>query len=139
MLERDCIQARGFRNLYDENGEKTGFQIRVRLVYYRGIWLSQLRPGKVIIDGEEILPKDIIWEVGGQRYTVNEIKGAGNAHWDVTNPAIVYVKKKGGLKEGYHTVKIEYRFSSSYMPPAIDTLISETMTGDHTRRLLLVD
>ena len=33
MLERDVIQTRGFRNI-EENGEVTGFQIRVRSDYF---------------------------------------------------------------------------------------------------------
>ena len=52
MLEKQIIQYIGFRNTYDENGEATGFEFRMRLNYYRGVWLSQLRLGSIIVDGE---------------------------------------------------------------------------------------
>jgi len=52
MLEKECIQARGFRNV-TEQGSTIGFQVAFRSLYYRGVWLSQLRPATVIVDGEK--------------------------------------------------------------------------------------
>lgn len=69
MLEREIIQLRGFRNL-KLDGEIVGFQFRIRLNYYRGVWLSMLRPGIVTIDGEKIDPRDITWELGGKSFTI---------------------------------------------------------------------
>ena len=51
MLEKECIQSRGFRNV-TENGEVVGFQVAFRSLYYRGVWLSQLRPATLRVDGE---------------------------------------------------------------------------------------
>ena len=51
MLEFEQIQQRGFRNA-KENGKIVGVQIPVKLTYYRGVYLSQIRPGYVVIDGE---------------------------------------------------------------------------------------
>ena len=42
-MEREVIQSVGFRNI-KKDGEVVGFQLKVRLPYYRGIFLSQLRP-----------------------------------------------------------------------------------------------
>lgn len=52
-MEKEVIQSVGFRNI-KENGKITGFQFKVRLPYYRGIFLSQLRPGTLYIDGEKL-------------------------------------------------------------------------------------
>ena len=51
-MEKEVIQSVGFRNI-KENGKITGFQFKVRLPYYCGIFLSQLRPGTLYIDGEK--------------------------------------------------------------------------------------
>lgn len=51
-MEKEVIQSVGFRNT-KENGEVTGFQFKVRLPYYRGVFLSQLRPGTLYVDGEK--------------------------------------------------------------------------------------
>ncbi|CAJ1226436.1 DUF6379 domain-containing protein [Lactiplantibacillus xiangfangensis] len=139
MLEKDLIQARGFKNTVSEDGTVTGFQVRVRLVYYRGIWLSQIRPGSVFVDGEEYKPDQIKWKFGNKVYSVDELSQTGDIMWNLLEPATLFVVKPGGLSMGYHDVKVDYLFSSSYMPPVIDTLISETTTGDHKRKLLLVE
>lgn len=137
MLEKDCIQTRGFKNIFDGNGKTIGFQVRVRLVYYRGIWLSQLRPGNVVVDDETFDFEDIRWKFNNKEYTYDELRKCGDVMWNLCEPATVVVKKDGGLTKGYHDVKVEYRFSSSYMPPIIDTLISETTTGSHKAKLLM--
>lgn len=137
MLEKQLIQTRGFKNTYDESGNINGFQIRVRLIYYRGIWLSQLRPGDVNVDGDIFPAKNNKWEFAGKKYTFDEISKTGDILWNLVEPATIYVPKKSGLAIGYHDVKVDYLFSSSYMPPVIDTLISETTTGDHKAHLLL--
>ena len=97
-MEREVIQSVGFRNI-KEDGKVTGFQFKVRLPYYRGIFLSQLRPGTLFVDGER------------------------NTHWSVLTPAVLKVKKEGGLAQGYHDLKYGFCFTSSYMPPITqDTL-----------------
>jgi len=53
-MEKQVIQSVGFRNTKDEEGNATGFQFKVRLPYYRGIFLSQIRPGTLFVDGEKI-------------------------------------------------------------------------------------
>ena len=53
-MEKQVIQSVGFRNIKDEDGNVTGFQFKVRLPYYRGIFLSQIRPGTLYVDGEKI-------------------------------------------------------------------------------------
>ena len=50
-MEKQVIQSVGFRNIKDDSGNVTGFQFKVRLPYYRGIFLSQIRPGTLYIDG----------------------------------------------------------------------------------------
>jgi hypothetical protein len=119
MLERDVIQYRGFRNL-EEDGKITGFQICIRSDYYRGVWLSQLRPGKVIVDGITYPAKDVIWEINGNKHTVDEMKNLGSEFWRITDVATLIIKKEGGLKQGYHDVSVRFAASCSYMPPALD-------------------
>ena len=52
-MEKQVIQSVGFRNIR-ENGQVTGFQFKIRLPYYRGIFLSQIMPGTLYVDGEKI-------------------------------------------------------------------------------------
>ena len=72
MNEKEYIQYRGFRNIFDDTGEAVGFEFRHRLAYYRGVWLSQLRVGRVIVDGEEsaVSPGSVITLRAGQKHTL---------------------------------------------------------------------
>lgn len=146
-MEREVIQSVGFRNL-KENGEVVGFQFKIRLPYYRGVFLSQLRPGTLFVDGERFEREDIVWNIKGEDYTFEELKTDFKTQWDVTVPAVLKVKKAGGLAQGYHDLKYGFCFTSSYMPPHMqDTLDPDTESfvflpefGHHVneRRLLIV-
>ena len=92
-MEKQVIQSVGFRNIKDENGNVTGFQFKVRLPYYRGIFLSQIRPGTLFIDGEKIEKDDIVWNIKGEDFTNEEMRTDFQTHWAVTCPAVLKVKK----------------------------------------------
>lgn len=118
MLEKEVIQSVGFRNIKD--GDKiTGFQFKIRLPYYRGVFLSQLRPGTLYVDGEKFNREDIIWNIKGQDYTYEEMKTNMDVHWATTELAVLKVKKDGGLSQGFHDLTYGFCFTSSYMPPVM--------------------
>ncbi len=116
MLEKEVIQSVGFRNV-KEDGAATGFQFKVRLPYYRGIFLSQLRPGTLFVDGERFEREEIVWHINGKDFSFEEMKSDMETHWAVTEPAVIKVKKAGGLGQGYHDLKFGFCYTSSYMPP----------------------
>jgi hypothetical protein len=134
MLERDCIQSRGFRNVED-NGKVVGFQLNIRSLYYRGVWLSQLRPVTVTVDGETFSGEQITWTINGVTYKQDEMAKLGDVHWGLLEPATLTVTKEGGLKMGSHNIEVSYLYSSSYFPPTMDTVLG---MGTHNRTLILV-
>lgn len=145
MLENELIQYRGFRNTYDENGNATGFEFRLRTNYYRGVWLSQLRVGRVIVDGEEFLADSgkVTWTIEGKEYTPAEMAKDNLDFWPMTEPAVIRVKKPGGLKQGYHEVKVRWGYSSSYMPPSMENFddtkeITGVFGGNTSVRKMLI-
>ena len=119
MLEADVIQYRGFHNI-ERDGKTVGFQICVRSDYYRGVWLSQLRPGKVVVDGVTYPKEAVIWEINGKDHTVAELAEAGDEFWRVTDVATLKIMKDDGLAQGFHDVAVRFAASCSYMPPALD-------------------
>ena len=50
-MEKQVIQSVGFRNIVSD-GKVTGFQLKIRLPYYRGVYLSQVKVGSLVVDGE---------------------------------------------------------------------------------------
>lgn len=128
MLETNVIQYKGFHNI-EENGKVVGFQICVRSDYYRGVWLSQLRPGKVIVDGVTYPKEEVIWNINGVDYTTEEMAQASHVFWRITDPAALKIKKEGGLAQGFHDVSVRFAASCSYMPPFLDVFDED---GDET-------
>lgn len=134
MLERECIQSRGFRNV-ESQGKITGFQFNIRSLYYRGLWLSQLRPATIKVDGETFSGEQITWTINGVTYKQEEMLTLGDVHWGLLEVATLTVAKEGGLEPGTHDIELAYQYSSSYFPPAMDTLLS---SAPHNRTLILV-
>ena len=132
-LEFPAIQSRGFRNVV-ENGEITGFQVPLRLDYYRGVWLSQLRPATVTVDGEAFSGADITWTIDGRTCEQDALADHPDVNWGITEPAILTVRKPGGLEPGIHEVEVLSQYSASYLPPRLDLGFG----GSAKRRMVLV-
>ena len=146
-MEKQVIQSVGFRNLY-EDGKAVGFQLKVRLPYYRGVFLSQIKVGDLIVDGEVFTPDQVLWKIGGECYTVAQMRQDWKTHWHPMEPATLVVKKEGGLAQGYHDIEVHFCETHSYMPPAMEAMsdpnkpefvfMPEFGRNQNTRRLLIV-
>jgi len=134
MLEKQNIQSRGFKNVL-EGGKIVGFQIPFRATYYRGVWLSQLRPAKITVDGEKFEGNQLTWTINGKTYEQSELANNPDVNWSIQDLAVFTVKKEGGLKPGLHDVEVFYLFSSSYLPPRIDTSLFE---NTFKRKMVLI-
>jgi hypothetical protein len=132
MLERENIQSRGFRNV-SQNGKVIGFQIPIRSSYYRGVYLSQLRPATVTVDGEKFEGDQITWTIGGKTYTQKEMANISKVQWPIYEAAILTIKKSGGLKLGLHEINVAYSYTTSYMRVATNWL----SPSDFTRKISL--
>ncbi len=119
MLEKPNIQSRGFRNI-SEGGKITGFQVPVRLTYYRGVWLPQLRASTVTVDGETFGQEQITWLIEGKTYAQTDLKNHPEVQWSSLTPAMLQVSKPGGLPLGIHDVEVKLTYSTSYLPPRMD-------------------
>ena len=146
-MEKQVIQSVGFRNIR-ENGEVTGFQFKIRLPYYRGIFLSQIMPGTLFVDGERIEKENIGWCLRGEEYSNEQMSGDFRTHWNPTECMVLKVRKPGGLAQGWHHLKYGFCFTSSYMPPIMqdrldpdqESFVFMPEFGHHVneRRLLIV-
>lgn len=146
-MDKQVIQSVGFRNI-EENGEVTGFQLKIRLPYYRGVYLSQIRPGHLIVDGESFGEDEIMWRVNGEDYTYADMHNDMWTHWHPMEPATLIVKKPGGLSQGYHDLTYGFFCTHSYMPPELEAMedpdkpavvyFVEFGQNTNSRRLLIV-
>lgn len=130
MLEEQLIQAAGFRNVGPEDAP-TGFQLRVRSPYYRGLWGNLIEKPTVTVDGEEFAGDDIVWTLpagpsGATDYTFDELQRSPDARWPMDAPAVLTVPKPGGLARGIHDVTLELRLRMSYIPEELQPSIWTT-------------
>lgn len=125
LLEKGLIQLRGFRNVF-RGGKVIGFQVPVRSLYYRAVWLSLLRSATVTVDGEKFEGDQITWTISGKTYAQRALEKQSKMIWPLWEPAILTIKKPGGLKIGSHDVEVTYAFVRSYIPPSVDVHLKES-------------
>lgn len=117
LLERDILQATGFRNVRDEGGAATGFQIRLRMPSYRGMTASLIDGVAVRVGDHVDVPAEVpLWTFDGRTFTLQELWDSDGVRWPLEEAAIVTVPLAGGLPDGVHEVSIELRLRMSYIP-----------------------
>lgn len=110
----DVVCDDSLENIY-VNGEKTGFQFKVRLSYYRGHFLSTIDEIGVKVDGEEIQTENIFFGLKGQEYGAAQLHSLANVFWPIIEPAQIKVFYPGGLEKGAHKIEFTSYFRSPYM------------------------
>jgi len=114
MTEQYFVQQRGFHNIYNDDGTIWGFQFKMCTLYYKGLWLSQFRAGDAIVDGVVYPKETLIWNIQGIDYSREEMYDRMDQYWQVADTATVKVPCPGGLKQGYHTVEIQFGWICNY-------------------------
>lgn len=115
MFEKYLVQEKGFKNI-NKNEETVGYQIQLRIPYYRGIPMSCVEELDIEVDGEKVNPDDYIITVKDEEFTFDELPTVINHRWEMIEPLTVFVKKDGGLQEGEHEVKAFVSLRISYLP-----------------------
>lgn len=125
----DVVCDDSLKNLY-VNGNKTGFEFKVRLSYYRGHFLSTIDKIGVKVDGKEMKTEDITFCLKGHEYGVAQLHSLVNEFWPITEPAEIKVFYPGGLSKGGHTIAFELYFRSPYMAIGEDTYMPIDSCGE---------
>lgn len=106
----------GFKNL-KENDETIGFQLRVRVSYYRSIPFSLLDGYEIVVDGETFVNEDIDFSLDGKTYyPVTDLGNYTEERWEYGDKAYLRIRKPGGLARGLHDVKVTQRINVPYLP-----------------------
>ena len=109
------ILDRGFRNLR-EQGAVIGFQVALRDGYYRGIYLPLIDSFEVTVDGQIFQGQQIRCKFRDHVYAQSDLQNHPDERWQWQEPCTLMVAKPGGLKPGFHEVKIVVKERISYMP-----------------------
>ncbi|MDT0145591.1 DUF6379 domain-containing protein [Priestia aryabhattai] len=115
MFEQYMICEDGFKNV-EENNEIIGFEIQLRIPYYRGIALSLINSIDLSVDDIAISHSDLIFKVETGEFLYSELPTVINNRWEFGEKARLFVNKKGGLTEGKHKVNVNMSLRISYLP-----------------------
>jgi hypothetical protein len=119
VLDIPMIQTRGFRN----RTHGSGFELRLRLPYYRGLWTSLIDGASVTVDDEHYPADTITWSIDGHDYSLEELQASVDGRWPVDVPAVLGVPRKEPLRVGFHDVTADLRLRMSYIPEELQPTI----------------
>jgi hypothetical protein len=109
------ILRTGFRNTY-RGGQCTGFQFKIIIPYYRGIFISCLDDFQVKVDGETYSLDKVSLKAGDRIIPWKQVDNAYDVFWYFGDPLTILVNKTGGLATGLHTVECGLSIRKSYVP-----------------------
>lgn len=115
MFDKYMIVPEAFKNV-SEGGKVTGFQLGVRLPYYRGVVLSLVGEMQITIDGEKMPLEAMSLTMQGKTYPLSKLEDEPVAKWEFGDIGIVSVVRPGGLKPGEHKVEYRQHMKISYVP-----------------------
>lgn len=105
MFEKYMIYDDGFRNV-EKDGKIAGFQVGVRITYYRGVCLAVVDSFEVAVDGVKYTKDQMTFTVKNTTYRFDEMAGRKDLRWDFGEVAYLTIALEGGLSEGEHTLKV---------------------------------
>lgn len=127
MFDRYLICEDGFENTV-KDGRVTGFQLNVRITYYRGVSLSAIEGFEVKVDGRSFPKENNLFTVRGRTYTFAELEVEGEERWELGEVAHLTVPMPAGLMPGPHIVEVLELLRISYLPAMSEGLDKKTLT-----------
>jgi hypothetical protein len=146
ISDKYVIAKDSFKNV-EQNGRVTGFQISVRVPYYRGFYLSMLKGIELVVDGERFSPEQISVTLGEKTYPLAQLENKYDDRWEYGKFGVLTVARPGGLAPGEHEVTVRFSLDIYYMryntlvdheaTPRIDNRTWGIVMGGTTERLAL--
>jgi hypothetical protein len=115
MFDKYMIVGEEFKNV-GAGGKVTGWQLGLRLPYYRGVVLSLVGEMEISVDGEKVPVDNMQVTVGGKTLPVNQLENDPVNKWEFGEVGILNVTKPGGLKAGSHVIHYKQHMKISYVP-----------------------
>jgi hypothetical protein len=115
MYDKYLIVGEAFKNVVVD-GEVIGFQLGMRLPYYRGVVLSLIGITDLKVDGEAFPPEVMSVTLHGKEYPLMDLENEADVKWEFGETGILTVRKLGGLEPGKHRIELDQHMKISYVP-----------------------
>lgn len=109
LFEKYLLCEEGFGNIYDRNHPDEppiGFQLKIRIPYYRSARLSLIERITVKVDGREYDSMKMLFTTHDGTFTMDQMRTMANHYWLFGEKATVTVMEPDGLGRAFST---EYR------------------------------
>lgn len=121
MNDKYIIASKSCENVV-EDGKITGYDFRLRIPYYQGVPMSQIKYIRIWMDGEEVPQEDIrVFSVTGEMFELSQIITVSFFYWEYMTPMRVMVCKEGGLAKGTHRLDVTASIDVIYAPAGFST------------------
>lgn len=115
MFEQYLVHPTGFRNVHEHN-QTIGYEVQLRIPYYRGLPMSCVQEITLKIDEFEVPHEAMTIAVNGECFAYDELSTAINHRWEMVDTITVRVNKPDGLPAGQHKVHAFVSLRISYQP-----------------------
>ncbi len=115
MFDKYIIEEQSTKNIV-EAGKTTGYQVGIRIPYYRGLGISMIEDITLKIDDQPIPKEDIVVNLHGHHYHLKEMESEPDDRWEFGEIGLATVRHAGGLSKGKHQVNVSVQLRISYMP-----------------------
>lgn len=114
------------------DAKKLGYQFQIRLCFYRTLSLSCIEALSVKVDGIQINPDDISFQLNNKNFLIAELKDLFAEWWYVLDKATLLVSQFGGLLPGKHELEVSTTIRGPYMNYHGDKYLTFTEIANKT-------
>lgn len=113
------------------NGIPAGFNVKLRIPYYRGVSLSLVEDITIKYDNE-VYPKDLLtFTTKDGTFKFKDMETMTTHRWEFGEKAVIFVPRIGGFGMSHHRVEAIVAIRVSYMGGAypVSCAVVSTVTG----------
>ena len=120
MFDKYLICPYGLRNVISETGHMEGFEMKIRIPYYRGVPLSTIDEIKIDVrggaggSGTIYTNENIRFTVSSGSYMMSEMSTVADRRWNFDEDATLKIYTPGGLLYYDHQVEIWITIRAPY-------------------------
>lgn len=111
-----------------------GYEIQVRLNWYRSLPISCVETLRLSLDGEAVQPDQILFEVNDHQYRLDELVEKVEEFWFVQDSVVLRVQQPGKVAVGEsHMVEAEIALRFPYIQIGPDRFLTNISTCSETQ------
>jgi hypothetical protein len=102
-----------------------GYEIQVRLNWYRSLPISSVETLRLSLDGEPVQPNQILFEINNHQYRLEELSEQIEEFWFVQDSAHLHVRQPGKVAAGEaYTIEAEIALRFPYIQIGPDRFLT---------------